>query len=370
MSFKRFFLYSCIFSLSLFSFQACKAQEVAKNTKNWETIGRVDKLKNNQLNLISAASNITIKFEGNTCDVMLKSLNEYGKHAYVVFELDGKYLGRYRVNSAELAAYPVKIEDKKAQTHILKIFKATEASTGGLLFGGITAKVLEYKSTPKKKIEFIGDSITSGMGNDSESIPCHSTDDWFDQHNGYLAYGPYLARELNADFILNSVSGMGMYRNWNTEASEEASMPDVYQNLGLNTDSSKKYDFSFKPDLISICLGTNDLSDGDGKKNRKPFDAEHYVSNYVKFVKMLLEHNPNAQIVLLNSPMVNGEKNKVFENCLERIKDAFKDNKSIKPIQIFHFKPMSPKGCDYHPDKKDDIVMANELKDTFIKLLK
>ena len=138
-------------------------------------------------------------------------------------------------------------------------------------------------------------------------------------------------------------------------------MPAVYENLYLTKDVSKpKYDFAFQPDIISIALGTNDFSNGDGKKERLSFDPGKYVSNYINFIKMLYQHNPNAQLVLTNSPMVNGEKAIVFENCLNKIKAEFDADKTHKPIIIFKFKPMTPSGCSGHPNIEEHKIMAAE----------
>lgn len=327
------------------------------------TQGRTEKSADNSVILISSASSVTFSFSGNLCEVFLQSKNEYGHHAYVSLELDGKYIGRLRVEN-QLKNYLIKVASNK--THTLKIFKATEAATGGILFNGTTAKLIPAKIKEKKKIEFIGNSITCGMGADVKEIPC-GQGEWFDQHNAYLAYGPVLSRDLDVDFQLSSVSGMGMYRNWNDET--DPVMPNVYGNLYLNNDTSKPYNFNFKPDIISIALGTNDFSDGDGTKERKPFSAEKFVSNYVNFLKMLYKHNPNVQIVLTNSPMVNGERNQIFTNCLEQIRDFFK-NEKVKPIQIFKFTAVTPHGCTSHPDADDHKIMAKQYKPFLKKLLK
>jgi len=328
--------------------------------------GRTEKLGDNSLMLVSAASSVTFSFTGNSCEISLQSINEYGHHAYVSLELDGKYLGRLRVEK-ELKNYPIKVVSKgKHSKHTLKIFKATEASTGGVLFSGTTAKLTSTKVKDKKKIEFIGNSITSGMGNDTKEIPC-GQGEWFDQHNAYFAYGPVLSRNLDVDFQLSSVSGMGMYRNWNDET--EPVMPNVYGNLALNNDASKPYEFNFKPDIISIALGTNDFSDGDGTKQRQPFSKDKFIANYVNFLKMIYKHDPKVQVVLVNSPMVNGERDKVFNDCLEKIQASFKNEKS-KPIKIFKFTAMTPHGCTSHPDAEDHQIMAKQYGPFLKKLLK
>lgn len=339
----------------------------AQNTK-FILAGRVEKMPENKVMLISPASSVSFDFEGNSCAVSLQNVDTYDHQNFVSLELDGQYIGRIKIEKGEVKSYPVTVSTNKKKHH-LAIYKATEATTGGVLFAGTTAKIIE-SAAPKgrKKIELIGDSITSGFGNDTAEIPC-GTGLWFDQHNAYWAYGPVVARNLNADFILNSVSGYGMYRNWNDDHLEEPNLPDVYQNLYLNTDASKQYDFAFQPDLVSICLGTNDLSDGDGKKARLPFDEEKYVSNYIDLIKVVYKKSPNTRIVLLNSPMVSGDKNVTLVKCLKKVMQAFENDTTHKPITLFEFQPMTPKGCGYHPDIADDKVMADQLIPVFKKLL-
>ncbi len=226
----------------------------------------------------------------------------------------------------ELKSFPILVTEKK-NTHHLAIYKATEATNGGVLFAGTTAKLIP-SPTPKnkKKIELIGDSITSGFGNECFRNSLRNRR-MVDQHNAYWAYGPVLSRALDIDYVLSSVLGYGMYRNWNNEHTEEPIIPEVYENLYLDKDQSKPYDFKFQPDSVSICLGTNDLSEGDGKKPRLPFNEEKYVSNYIEFIKTVYKHAPNTRIVLLNSPMVSGVKNVTLVNCLKK---SFKHSKMTK----------------------------------------
>ncbi|MBK8391465.1 MAG: hypothetical protein IPL23_20155 [Saprospiraceae bacterium] len=52
---------------------------------------------------------------------------------------------------------------------------------------------------------------------DTSEYPCNSGF-YHDQHNAYMAYGPRTARALGLDFVLSSVSGIGIYRTWNMES--------------------------------------------------------------------------------------------------------------------------------------------------------
>ena len=328
--------------------------------------GRVEKLENNKVILIGTASSVSFNFTGTECSISLQSVDSYEHHNYVSLVLDGKYLGKIRIEKGAVQAFPIKATTNK-KFHRLEIYKNTEAQSGNILFAGTTAKLTSISSKKKKKIEFIGDSITCAAA--SDSIDCDKGE-YMDHHNGYYAYGPVLSREIDVDYLASSVSGIGMYRNWNDENKDEAIMPDVYQNLYLTKDNSKpKYDFAFQPDIISIALGTNDFSGGDGKKERLPFNAEKYISNYINFIKMLYEHNPKAQIVITNSPMVGGERAVIFEDCLKKVKAAFTADKTHKEIKIFKFKPMTPKGCLGHPDVADQKVMADQYVAFLKKLL-
>jgi lysophospholipase L1-like esterase len=323
--------------------------------------GRTESTDNGSTILIGSGSSVTFSFTGSKCAIKLQAKDTYEHHNFVSLELNGIYLGRVRIGTA-MQDYAVEVPQGNA-VNVLTVYKATEAANGSVIFGGTTAAAVKTVSTPMKKIEFIGDSITCGMGADIVAIPC-DTGEWYDQHNAYYAYGPTAARQLNADFLLSSVSGIGMYRNWNDEHKDEPIMPDVYNNLYLNTDSSKTYTVNYEPNVTCIALGTNDFSDGDSKKTRLPFDAEKYVANYIAFVKMIYSRTPGTKLVLLNSPMVSGDKNSLFINCLKRVQQAFPD----KDIQVFEFSSVTPQGCGYHPDIDDHKLMANQLA-PFLKQL-
>lgn len=362
-------IYPVLIVFLTIAFCSCK-QESPKITEEQALVlaGRIDQFSDGTTLLIGPASSISFGFTGDSCQVMLQSIDAWEHHNYVSIVVDGVYQKRLKIEKGEKRPYKIVIPTK-AETHQIQIFKATEATTGHILFGG--AKVENFlipKIETKKKIEFIGNSITSGMGNDFEEIPC-GTGEWFDQHNAYWAYGPLLSRELNTDFLLSSVSGIGMYRAWNDENIDEPNMPQVYENLYLTRGNIKPFDNTFQPDIVSICLGTNDLSDGDGIKPRLPFNEEKYTSNYINFIKTIFKRYPNTQVVLLNSPMISGERNTILVNCLKKVIQHFEPDTTHKKIALFEFSPMQPKGCTTHPDIEDHKVMAQQLAPLFKKLL-
>lgn len=327
--------------------------------------GRIDKVNDSSVALISTGASVSISFSGNQCEVYLKG--EYKPYNYVSYELDGKYLGRFKIQSDSIKPYTIDNIPVTNKHHELKIFKESEAGQGVILFDGVNVeKILPSASNSEKYIEFIGNSITCGAASDSSIVACEEGE-YFDHQNVYMAYGPRAARELDVDFMLSSVSGIGIYRNWNDENIDEPIMPQVYENLYLNTDSNKPFNFSRKPDLVSICLGTNDLSLGDGIKPRLPFNKEKYISNYILLIKSVYKHYPNTQIVLLNSPMIGGETNELLISCLKEILNHFQT--ANKPIQLFQFSKIYNNGCSTHPSVEEHAQMAEELLPFFKNLL-
>ncbi|MDQ2862272.1 MAG: GDSL family lipase, partial [Bacteroidota bacterium] len=166
----------------------------------------------------------------------------------------------------------------------------------------------------------------------------------------------------------SSVSGMGIYRNWNDEDTAPV-MGDVYATTNLDGNKEHLWNFSDKrkPDLVSICLGTNDLSNGDGKKIRKPFDPEKFTNHYIGFVKRIFEYYPHTKLAMLTSPMISAENNKILLSCLQKVKAHFDSGHTVA---IFQFKPMKTHGCDSHPDLKEHQVMADQLIPFYADLLK
>jgi hypothetical protein len=265
--------------------------------------GRCDWNDKKDLELIGSAVNFGFSFSGKECSVFAY-LTDTSAHNYLQYELDGVYQKRIKIVGNEKRS--TLIVAKGDGNHTVWIYKATEAQTGPVFIEKIIGKNLHPLKKPEKPvIEFIGNSITCGAASDASEVPC-GTGVYHDQHNAYYAYGPRVARALNINFFMSSVSGIGIYRNWNSDG---PTMPQVYEKTDLQFDSKRNWNFStYRPAIVSIALGTNDYSNGDGKHERLPFDSAIYVSTYIKFVQLVKSKYPEARIVLLSSPMINGDR--------------------------------------------------------------
>jgi GDSL-like Lipase/Acylhydrolase. len=317
--------------------------------------------ENNQLELIGTAVHFGLRFSGNTCTV----ITSVPAHAYLQYELDGVYQKRTRLNTG---LDSITIRSENAGVHTVWIYKATEAATGPIFIQKIIGKNLESlmeKQSPM--IEFIGNSITCGAAADNVDMPCNQGE-YYDHHNAYYAYGPRVARALGVSYIISSVSGIGIYRNWNSDG---PTMPQVYEKADLNINHSELWNFNqYHPVIVSIALGTNDFSNGDGVHKRDPFDSSIFISNYVRFIQLVKSKYPDAKIALLNSPMVAGNRGILFNLCLVSIKRIIDGSyPGSYPVSLFYFKPMVARGCAGHPSVEDHGIMANEVYSFFKDLL-
>jgi hypothetical protein len=306
-----------------------------------------------------------ISFSGNECRIYA-SLPDTGSHNYLQYELDGVYGKRPRLNGNSKS--PLIINASSGKKHILWIYKATEAHTGDVIIDSVIAEnIASVKIPGRPMIEFIGNSITCAAAADASEYPC-GTGAYHDQHNAYMAYGPRVARELNVNYIVSGVSGIGIYRTWNRDG---PSMPQVYEKTDFQPNSNRLWDFKiYNPDIVTIALGTNDVSKGDGKVNRMPFDSATYVNGYLSFIKTIKSKYHSAQIVLLSSPTVHGETRELLERCITAVKTA--TNKAFsqaKPVAVFFFEEMNVKGCSGHPNVEEHALMAKQLLPFFKNLL-
>ncbi|WP_084625573.1 SGNH/GDSL hydrolase family protein [Salinimicrobium xinjiangense] len=309
--------------------------------------------------LVTSAASVRTNVYGDTVTVFLKSENE--QHHYVAVELNDDHLGRFRILKDTL-----KFALKKDTLNSLVIYKETEAANGELIFNGLRAQQIEMPEENKRaKIEFIGDSITCGMGADTSETGCDEGE-WYDQHSAYFAYGPRVARALEVDFELNCVSGMGIYRNWNDE--DQPVMAEVYPYLHLNGNHGKRavVDKDNPPHIVSIALGTNDFSKGDGVKERALFNSETFIDNYTAFIGSILKIYPETKIALITSPMISKEDGELLAETLKEIRDNFKDHH----IEIFTFQQNYTRGCGSHPSLEDHAMMAEEMIPFYQELLK
>jgi hypothetical protein len=361
----------CCFAIILL-FLICSGSAVAQSntTKFLEAAslkpyGRSLIDRDHNLELISSAAHFGFSFTGKECTIYA-FINDPDGHSYLQYELDGIYQKRLRVHGNRVQ--PINVTATTDGPHTVWIYKATEATTGPVIIQKLVGNDLHaLDNTSAPLIEFIGNSITCGAAADTSEVGC-GKGVYHDQHNAYYAYGPRAARALDLNYILSSVSGIGIYRTWNMVG---PSMPQVYEKESFSLGDSILWNFkTYTPKIVSIALGTNDLSNGDGVHPRTPFDSAVFVKDYIAFVQLVKSKYPEATIALLSSPMINGDKRILLQNCLTAVKrsiDALFPGS--KTVALYFFNPMKAGGCSGHPSVEDHAVLAQELIPFFKSLL-
>jgi lysophospholipase L1-like esterase len=320
--------------------------------------GRIDFFDPRKPKLVGAGCYLQARFKGTSIEILIQDEHLYGNRNYLALVLDGEYRGRIRTvkgqNSYLLAD---KLENRE---HTILVCKATEAAIGYVEFLGFNChKLLPARQREQRKIEFIGNSITCGAEMDISASPCDSGE-WYDRHNAYLAFGPLLARRLKAQWLLSSVSGIGIERNWNGIG---PTMPQVYRSTYLQTNSIMTWDFSvYIPDLVVVGLGTNDFSDEDGKTPRALPDSAKFVHAYIEFLNTIRRNYPQAMICCLSSPVMEGEKAQILQRYLGEIMSYMSRNEHNAKITKFSFSRVYNHGCTGHPDRQEHVQMADELE--------
>ncbi|MGD0674786.1 MAG: SGNH/GDSL hydrolase family protein [Polyangiaceae bacterium] len=186
--------------------------------------------------------------------------------------------------------------------HSLSVFRRNEPSvngTGVTTYLGLTldpgGALLAPTAPSARRIEIVGDSVTSGFGDDSVNGACP---DALLAQNYDHAYGPVAARTVGADLITIAWTGKGMYRN--DDGTTTMTMPDMY-GLSLPTVSTSTWNFaSWIPDAVVIYLGNNDFGQGD--------PGQQYVTTYNAFIARVRMNYPNALIICTIGPNLTDPK--------------------------------------------------------------
>lgn len=239
------------------------------------------------------------------------------------------------------------------------------------------------------KVEFIGDSITSGEG----TIGGKAEEDWIPMWFSAIHNYTYMTAEaLNAEYRVVSQSGWGVLTSWDNNPN--GNIPDRYEQVcGLLTGEKSKAlgasepnDFaSWQPDVVVVNLGTND--DGafhspawkdpatgalhkqrlneDGTYNEE--DLKRFEEAAAGFLAKLRKYNKHAHIVwaygMLGIPMMP---------AIYRAVDSYRKQTGDTNVSVFQLPNMTDEtvGARTHPGATAHEKAAEELAGYIRNLLK
>jgi lysophospholipase L1-like esterase len=313
--------------------------------------------KNGIVSFCYPGTKFSLKFSGTSVSVKLKA--NAGYYTYSVDGGEHKKFSTYTDNSGQKVYTHTLAENLAEGEHTVSVMLVSEGLFCFPEFYGFElnsgAKLLKYDTKKRIKIEFIGNSITCGYGNEASG-----RDDKFADSTSNFAksFAGVTIKNLNAVSMVVARSGIGIYKNYgDVKSGSQWPMPKVYENTLIN-DTLTKWDFSkWKPDVVVLGLGTNDLSEDN-------YNYEKFALAYITFLKNIRAHYPNAKIVLLNSPMLHYQQSQDLMNVISNSKNAMAVLQDTK-IYRFDFQELSDNpsdyGADWHPSAKKASEMARYL---------
>ena len=342
-----FLLLVSLLFFSFYSYNENSFQFYNGGDKRIQCFGRFDKTQAASPKVWAPGAYIEFDFKGAFCEIEIEDeLRYFVSHNYIEVVIDDgipkriKLSGKFnRINIGE---------NLSNGTHHVLICKNTESSIGYIKFLGVRcAKLMPSKKKNSKYFEFIGDSITCGNGSDSSQIKFNSGT-WYDYHNAYLSYGAILARELDAEYSLSAISGIGLV---NSCCDIDYTMPDVYDRIAFDKNHEKWNINNYpKPNIVFITLGQN-----DGLKNE-----EAYEKKYLEFLRNLRSYYKKSTIICCTSPMASEKFKLQMKNSIEKVVNYRRQN-GDKKIFAFVYNGTYNSGYDKHPTIQQHELIKREL---------
>jgi len=214
----------------------------------------------------------------------------------------------------------------------------------------------------KRRIEFIGDSITCGYGVEGAPGQVFTTA----TENAEKAYGWLTARALDAECMLTCFSGHGLISGYTEgEINDRELVQPYYEHVGGNSfvlPGGKRlqeipWDFTrFRPDAVVIHLGTNDASWCRGIPERRAL----YRDRYTAFLPVVRRNNPGARILCVLGTMtedLNADMREAAERYIRESGDGLARILTV-PLQD---KERDGTGTDEHPSAATQRLLAERV---------
>lgn len=243
----------------------------------------------------------------------------------------------------------------------------------------------------KLKLEFIGDSITSGEG------LCGNTEEW-DWISTWISanknYAVQTASAFDADFHILSQCGWGVITGWDNNVT--SIIPPHYEKVSsLNWGENQKalgaqesWDFSsYQPDFVFVNLGTNDSgafnqpawkdpATGIEYKMRTDDNGNPFEEDGLKlskgicdFLKVLRKNNPKARICwiwgMISLPLVAPYIQKGVDMFVSETGDKLTETLVLDGME--GESKNEDKGSRGHPGPLTHKLAAEKLKDYILK---
>ena len=316
-----------------------------------EYSGRIDFSKPEAPQFSYSGVSIRATVDAEKAGVVLN--DEKGENYFAVI-VDNVYTGKLKPKKGK-GTYTI-AEFGQKSVHEIEIVKISELEFGKTTFLGFDlgtdGTIIPMRDKRELTIEFIGNSITCGYGNEGRLGERFGAS----TENHYMTYAAITARSFNARPLVASRSGIGIYRNYAGPSEGNADcMSNNYDRVFLY-DAKPKFDFRQKPDLVCINLGTNDFS-------TPGVDTAKFIDRYLYLISQIQTNYTNPEIVCLIGPMLGGDELALERQCVQAV--VSRANAANKGrVHFFELSEQNQKdglGIDWHPTVRQHIKNAREL---------
>jgi hypothetical protein len=315
-------------------------------------MGRVD--RKDTASVISwPGTSLTIRFSGGEVKALLA--DERGDN-YFNIVVDGQVVSKLHPTAGKKEY--VLASGLGSGVHTLTLFKRTEWENGKTWFYHFTlpkgARVVQAPAMRRHKLEFFGDSITSGYAVEDSSGQDRGSSPYKDN---YVSYAAITARHFDAEYFCTSKSGIGIMVSWFPLV-----MSEMYDRLDA-TDPASRWDFSrYTPDIVVVNLFQNDswLTKMPGNEQFKakfgttpPADTQ-IIAAYARFIGQVRSKYPRAHIVCALGNMDATREGSPWPGYIEKAVASSQD----KDIYTCFFPYKNTAG---HPNVREQQAMADRL---------
>ena len=317
-----------------------------------EYSGRIDFSSPKAPQFSYSGVSIRASIEAATVGATLKE--EIGGNRFAMI-VDNVYIGNITTQKGKVT-YPI-VQFAEKGVHEIEIVRITEERFGKTSFLGFEldtdGSIVKIDGRREHTIEFIGNSITCGYGNEGHVGQRFSAE----TENHYMTYAAITARSFNAQIIVAAKSGIGVYRNYaGPPAGNIDCMTNLYDRIFLNYDNPK-YDFAKQPDIVCINLGTNDMSVAG-------YDTALFIDNYLRLIDQIQSHYTKPDIVCLLGTMLDGPVLDTARHCIgEVVRRANAQGRGN--VYFFEMTRQNVSeiglGIGGHPNVKQHIASARQL---------
>lgn len=246
-----------------------------------------------------------VEFEIQAGELWVELTSDYERlEPWISIQVNGAWISRQMVlrGTHKLCIFCGMNPEKVKQVRIIKDTQAMSGDERCLLqlHGFETDGTLLPPKERTMKIEWIGDSITSGEG----TIGAKEEEDWIPMFFSALRdYAVLTSDALDAEFRIISQSGWGVLSSWDNNP--QYALPDYYHQIcgvinGERNEllgAKETNDFTkWQPEVVVVNLGTND-SAAFRLSAQKAEIKEKFVEKVKNFLKQLRECNPKAQLI-------------------------------------------------------------------------